>query len=221
MPMALHLLHVVVIRENPAMKRIAVLYATREGHTALVAECAARRLRDFGIDVEVTNLRTTRSEVRLEDYDAAVLAASVHVGKHEPEIVKFVRQHRTQLEAMPTAFLSVSLSQAGVEMPQATPEQRARAAAGVQEVLDNFYAETGWQPTLVKAVAGALLYTKYNFITRFILKQISKKAGGSTDTSRDHVYTDWTALEAFISSWAETFVSARRPAGAFFDNSQK
>jgi menaquinone-dependent protoporphyrinogen oxidase len=50
----------------------------------------------------------------------------------------------------------------------------------------------------VKPVAGALLYTKYNFIVRFVMKQIVKKKSGSTDTSRDHEYTDWAALDRFV-----------------------
>ncbi|MEP7362410.1 MAG: flavodoxin domain-containing protein [Acidobacteriota bacterium] len=187
------------------MKRAAVLYATREGHTALIAVGIARKLRDLGASVDVIDLGATRREIELDRYDAAVLAASVHVGHHEPEMVRFARLHRASLEAMPSAFVSVTLSQAGVEMSKATPEARVRSAAGVQQVLDCFYAETGWHPAHVKAVAGALRYTKYNFLKRFILKQISRKAGGSTDTSRDHVYTDWTALESFVANFAEEF----------------
>ncbi len=187
------------------MNRAAVLYATREGHTALIAECVARKFRDLGIPADVVDLRRKGSTVRLEDYRAAVLASSVHVGKHEPAMVRFAREHRAALDAMPSAFLSVSLSEAGVELPRTTPERRAQSAAGVQEMLDRFCLETGWHPTHVLPVAGALRYTQYNFIKRFILKQISKRAGGSTDTSRDHVYTDWTALAAFIARFAESY----------------
>ena len=35
-------------------------------------------------------------------------------------------------------------------------------------------------------MAGACLYTRYNFLIRMIMKQISRQAGGSTDTTRDH-----------------------------------
>lgn len=95
------------------------------------------------------------------------------------------------------------MSQAGVELPGATPEQCVAHSASVQQILERFYAETGWRPKYVRAVAGAVLYTKYNFLVRFIMKRISKQAGGSTDTSRDHEYTDWRALDRF----SEEFIS--------------
>jgi menaquinone-dependent protoporphyrinogen oxidase len=119
-------------------------------------------------------------------------------------MVTFAREHAAELNRMQAAFVSVTLSQAGVENMNATPEQRARASADVQKMLGRFYADTGWRPKYVKAVAGALLYRKYNFFVRFIMKWISEKAGGSTDTSRDHIYTDWAALERFLDEFGES-----------------
>ena len=39
------------------------------------------------------------------------------------------------------------------------------------------------------------MYTKYNFLVRLVMKYIAKSEGASTDVSRDHVYTDWAALD--------------------------
>jgi menaquinone-dependent protoporphyrinogen oxidase len=55
---------------------------------------------------------------------------------------------------------------------------------------------------LVKPVAGALLYTHYNFLVRLIMKNIARKAGASTDTSRDYDYTNWPALDKFVDDFA-------------------
>jgi menaquinone-dependent protoporphyrinogen oxidase len=98
---------------------------------------------------------------------------------------------------MPAAFISVTLSEAGVERRDATPAERASFAADVKKVIDAFVAQTGWRPNRAKPVAGALLYTRYNFIVRFVMKRIARKAGGATDTSRDYEYTDWLALDRF------------------------
>ena len=129
-------------------------------------------------------------------------------GRHEREMMKFVRNHLGAIDACPSAFLSVSMSQAGVELPGITPEQRAVHAANVRQILERFYAETGWRPKHVAAVAGAVLYTKYNFLVRFIMKRISKEAGGSTDTSRDHEYTDWGALDHFSEEFESVLSTA-------------
>ena len=154
------------------MKPIAVLYATREGHTRHVAERIAEDLRARGFDVEFKNLQDhVAGATHLSGFSAVVLAASVHAGKHEREMVKFVKKHRTDLEQLPSAFLSVTLSEAGAEMSGMTQEQRARFSADVQKVNDKFFEDTAWRPERVKPVAGALLYSKYNPLVRFVMKR--------------------------------------------------
>jgi menaquinone-dependent protoporphyrinogen oxidase len=68
--------------------------------------------------------------------------------------------------------------------------------------MDQFIRETGWRPTHIKPVAGALLYTTYNPLIRFVMKRIAKKAGAETDTSRDYEYTDWVELDRFTGTLA-------------------
>ncbi len=65
-------------------------------------------------------------------------------------------------------------------------------------MIDKFFKETKWHPTLAKPVAGALLYTRYGYLVRVIMRKIAKKVGAATDTSRDYVYTDWVGLDKFV-----------------------
>lgn len=184
------------------MKPIGVFYATRQGHTQRVAEHVAETLHARGLEIEVRNLRNQTGEIDFEEYTAVVLAASVHFGIHEYEMTKFAKKHRADLDAMPSAFISVNITQAGAERSTAAPEQRTKAAAMVDSFLNEFYAKTGWHPKYVKAVAGALPYTKYNFVLRFFLKRCAAKSGGDTDTSHDYVYTNWSALDQFVDQFA-------------------
>src|ERR1041385_1950333 len=142
------------------MKPVGILYATRQGQTKRIADYLESALAAQGLHVESRNLRYTPSTIWLDGYSAVILAASVRLGRHEPEMIRFVKDHLAELGRMPAAFLSVSLSQAGVELPGATFQQRSAAAASVQKVLQKFFAGTGWRPKRVKAVAGALLYTR-------------------------------------------------------------
>ena len=86
------------------MKLIAVLYATREGHTCLIAERVADRIQEQGFDVLIRNVRDNDPPINLSQCAAAILAASVHAGKHEPEMIRFVTEHRRELEAMRPGF---------------------------------------------------------------------------------------------------------------------
>lgn len=87
----------------------------------------------------------------------------------------------------------MSLSAAGTR-----PEQHEDA----QRMAQGFLDATGWKPRRVELVAGALMYRRYNFIMRFLMKRIASKAGGDTDTSRDYDYTDWAAVEVYTRKFA-------------------
>ena len=182
-------------------KRVAVFFATREGHTQRIAERITTDLLVLGFDVDLLAVRRPLP-FSLSNYAAAVLAASVHGGSHEKEMVQFVKDHRSELERITTAFLSVTLSEAGAERRDATPVEHAQFALDVDRMLGKFFNETKWLPTLAKPVAGALLYTHYNFLVRLIMRRIAKKAGAATDTSRDYVYTDWVGLDKFVDDLA-------------------
>ena len=180
------------------MKPVVVLYATREGQTRSIAEYLAAIIRTRGFAASLYDAAHLPPGFKLEDYSLAVLAASVHQQRHESEIVNFVKRHREELESMPSAFLSVSLSEAAVEDDEASWENRAKAAVDVRAMIDEFLDKTGWIPSKIKAVAGALMYTKYNFLVRLVMKRIARQAGESTDIYHDHVYTDWAALDMFV-----------------------
>jgi len=132
------------------MKPIGVFYATREGHTHKLAERVADDLRKRGFEADVKNLRD-QDAINLSDYAGAILAASVHTGTHEPEMVAFVKQHRAELESMPSAFLSVTLSEVGAERANATAEEHARFVADVQGMLNRFFEDTGLAPAARQA----------------------------------------------------------------------
>jgi menaquinone-dependent protoporphyrinogen oxidase len=178
--------------------KAAVFFATREGHTCRIAERIAADLRGRGVEVDLQDVREPLGRIPWETYGAVCVAASVHVGHHEREMTAFVRAHRDELVRTAAAFVSVSLSQAGVQDAHAPAEQRSRAAQDVKQMIDTFVRETGWQPVHVLPVAGALLYRHYNFLIRFVMKRIARKAGAPTDTSRNYEFTDWSALDQFV-----------------------
>ena len=140
------------------------------------------------------NLKESK-DVSLEGYDAVIVGGSIHMGKHEGYVVDFVRKNRATLERLPSAFFSVSLAAHG-------DTENARA------YVENFEQESGWRPTQVGLFGGALLYRQYGFLKRLMMKKIvSDKPGNlSTDTSRDHVYTDWDDVKRFAAAFLERLV---------------
>lgn len=106
--------------------------------------------------------------------------------------MNWVRANAPGLSRKPSAFVSVCLG-----VLQNDPKVRRDLGA----IQDRFAEWTGWRPARVKEVAGALKYTRYWWLKRMAMRYIAGRAGGSTDTSRDHEYTDWEDLKRF----AKTF----------------
>ncbi len=181
------------------MAEFLVCYGTGEGQTARVANRLAATLRDRGHEATVVDLGAGPPDRPVEAFDAVLVGASLHYGRHQRPVRRFVREHRDALAARPTGFFQLSLSTASDD-----PETRA-AAAGI---VDEFVEETGWQPDRVGLFGGALRYSQYGFLTRLAMKRIAREEGGSTDTSRDHEYTDWAEVTAFARDVA-AFVEGR------------
>jgi menaquinone-dependent protoporphyrinogen oxidase len=168
------------------MTRIALLYDTTEGQTAKIAERIAETLSRAGVEVTLASVREVVNTFRVEAYDAVILGASVHVGKHAPLVSMFVEQHREALAIRVSAFFSVSLSAAG---------KSQRQQADARRCLETFLKQTAWQPQQTATFAGALRYRDYGFFKRWMMKKIASREGGDTDTSKNHEYTDWKQVE--------------------------
>ncbi|WP_435157739.1 menaquinone-dependent protoporphyrinogen IX dehydrogenase [Haladaptatus sp. DFWS20] len=177
------------------MAHVLVLYGSTEGHTATIAERIAGVLDSRGHDATLIHGQHGPDELRLSDYDAVIIGASIHMGKHQGYVTRFVREHAEELNRLPSAFFSVSLTAA-----EGTDESQATAKG----LVDEFLAATGWRPDSIVVVPGALKYSQYGTFKRFVMRRIARRMGGGTDTSRDYEYTDWDEVETFASQFART-----------------
>ena len=145
------------------MKPVLLLYGARQGQARRIAERLADILARHGCRCHLQDAAQCGPVFPIADYEGSVVVASVHLGRHEKEIIEFVKQQRAAMELKPSAFVSISLSQATAENASADQSQRARGAADAGAMIDSFLQQTGWRPDRVKAVAGALRYSKYNW----------------------------------------------------------
>jgi menaquinone-dependent protoporphyrinogen oxidase len=178
------------------MSRVLILYGTTDGHTAKVASFVGGELRRLGATVAVHDAATSNPDP--DGYDGVVVAASVHRGGYQRQVVRWVRAHARALRERRAEFLSICLG-----VLQKDPKVLAELGA----IKRRFAARTGWQPAYYQLVAGALSYTRYGWLKRKLMRRVARKVGGATDTSRDHEYTDWDDLRAF----AESFYSLCAP----------
>lgn len=173
------------------MARILILYGTTDGHTARIAESIRDTLLARGDQVDV--VEAGRTGPNPSDYAGIVVAASVHGGRYQRRVRSWVGANAFVLGGKPTAFVSVSL---GV-LQQDDAVQRE-----VHAIVNRFLLSTGWRPAMTKNVAGALMYRKYGWLKRWVMKRITAKAGGDTDTSRNWEYTDWDDVRVFADQFS-------------------
>lgn len=182
-------------------RRILIIYGTSYGQTARIANRMADVLRRAGYDVTVVDAGRNGERVRLETFDGVIIGGSLIARGLQPAVDRFVRTHVDTLNRVPTLFFQVSAS-AG------STRQEGRDAA--QRILDRYLSSTGFRPDLSASIAGAINYTRYNPFLRWYMKRASKLNGGSTDTSRDHEYTDWEQVEQLASDFVERALKPER-----------
>lgn len=177
------------------MARILIIYGSEEGQTAKITDHMVGFFRNRNHDVDTVYGKTAPDDLSMADYDGVIIGASIHMGRHAKYMIDLAKRHRGELDHALTAFFTVCLTAASD-----TPEDRAT----VEQYIENWISATEWRPDQVGVFAGAVLYTQYGLVKRFIMKRINKQKGGDTDTSQDYEYTDWESVDDF----AETFLIA-------------
>ena len=173
-------------------RKVLVIYGTTEGQTKKIADARAAALASLGAMADV--VAAGDHAPAPTGYAGVVVAASVHAGLYQRPVRRWVRAHRDTLTAMPAAFVSVCLG---------VLQHDEKTRRDLEHILDGFVAESGWRPSVVKHVAGALPYTRYGWLKRLLMRRIVGKAGGDTDTSRDYEYTDWADVRRFADDFRQ------------------
>lgn len=172
-------------------QRFLIVYGTHHGQSALIAQHIAEVLQSAGATMLVNGMDLPRS-ISPGEFDGVIVGGSIQFNRHQRFLKQFVRKHRDALNAMPSAFFSVSGAGAGH-----ADAERAQANRYIAE----FLRETGWRPTSTASFGGAIAYTKYNPILRLVMRRIAAQKGEPTDTSRDFSFTDWTLVERFATAF--------------------
>lgn len=171
---------------------VLLIYGTNEGQTRKVARFLAAHLLQRGHKVLTASADNSAFTPDPGEFDAVLVAASLHAGRYQRSVIKFVKRHLGRINATRNAFLSISLTAAG---------RNPRDKEGLQRCVAGFVRETGWTPVRIHHVAGALRYSAYGLFTRGMMRRIAASRGGPTDTRRDHELTDWADLAKFIDAF--------------------
>jgi menaquinone-dependent protoporphyrinogen oxidase len=174
-------------------QRILIVYGSRYGQTAKIARRIAELLASDGLAPTILKGDELPARLDLAGFQGVIVGASLISGGHQSYIARFIKRNRDRLNRLPSAFFSVSGSAGSKEVKERETAQR---------IMNEFLASCDWRPWSRKTFGGAMAFTKYNPILRWMMRRISRNAGGPTDTSRDYELTDWSSVEHFALAFA-------------------
>lgn len=156
--------------------KLLVVYATRAGSTAEVAQAIAERLCAQGFDAEVRPVAAVHG---LDGLQAVVLGSAVRYGAWLPEMLKFVEAQRAALAALPVAVFTLHMQ--ALDDSQASARARRSHSQAVQHAL---------QPRDEAWSAGKVDPGTLSFFERLAVKLVRSPVGDRRDWPRIRAWAD-------------------------------
>lgn len=178
---------------------ILTVFGTGEGQTAKIADSITREFSARGHEATAVNVAEIDPELDLDEFDAVLLGASVHYGRQQKSIKKWVNANRDVLVRKPNGFFQVS---------GASGAKNEEGLAEATGYVDKFINATDWRPDRIALFGGALRFSEYGILKRALLRFIVRNQEFETDESGDAELTDWEAVVSFAGEFA-VFVEER------------
>ena len=167
-----------------------VIYGTRYGTAAEIAEEISRIIKEEGVEVDLVDARGIK-ECDVSLYDLVVVGSGIKMGKWTKKSLKFIKDNKSTLTEKKVA-LFVSCGAANEEDTR---------AEGQEKYLDEVAAKNLVNPPVATGLFGSVYDPNakhgivFNLTNRFIKKDLEKKG---LDTTKRHDYRDWESIR----SWA-------------------
>ncbi len=158
------------------MSRVLVVYGTKTGCTAGVAEQIGATFAEAGAIVDVVPVADASSP---DGYDAVVVGSGVRVAQWHAPVKEWVTANAAMLKGMPIAFFTACLTMASE--PEKADEVRA--------YTDPIVEETGVQPVDIGLFAGMNEPKTFSLPERLILKVMKAPEGDFRDYE---AVVEWT-----------------------------
>jgi len=165
---------------NTMNPKVLIIYGTRAGSTAEVADSIAAILKSHDVTVELREAKQVKS---VKGYSLVIIGSAIRLGKVLPEIQSLVEKHQEDLSKTATAFFVVCMT-----LKDNTPENR-KIANGFLDPLRKLVT-----PVEAGLFAGKMDYSKLGFLARFACKYMVKVPEGD--------FRDWPVIRAWTNGLA-------------------
>ncbi len=168
------------------MNKVAIIYASHDGHTQKIAKTLHGNLEQAGINADCLSVAHCNAHTA-HNYEVLIFGAAIRHGKHLKPMIEYLQAYSELLAEKKTAFFSVSL----------TARKVHRDTAETNNYVKKMLKRLSWKPDEVDVFAGKLNYPHYHFCDRNIIRFIMWITDGPTDVNSVHEFTDWSRVKAF------------------------
>ena len=162
-----------------------IIYSSTDGHTKRICERISNFLKDRD-QVKLVSLDEV-TKLDLSNFKQIIIGASIRYGKHNPNVLNFIKKNNNILNNIKTAFFSVNVV--------ARKQEKNTPSTNPYEI--KFMKQTDWKPTNVGVFAGKVDYPSYRLFDKYIIKFIMWLTKGPTDVSKSYEFTNWNEVEKF------------------------
>ena len=157
------------------IKKILLVYASKCGSTAEIANSMGKVLTEQGYGVDILSVDKVKS---IDDYGAILAGSAIRVGAWLPEAMDFIKENQATLRQLPTAIFSVH----GLNWEN----------TAASEVLRKNYTSAIKQ--LITPMDEVFFPGKIDYLKMTFLEKMLSKAVNAVEEDR----RDWTV----INGWA-------------------
>jgi len=166
------------------MFKTLIIYSTTDGQTIKICDKLAKE--NFNNNVKLCSLKDVIGE-DLNNYNKIIIGASIRYGKHNPDVLEFVKSNINILNKVKTAFFSVNV----------VARKKEKNTPSTNPYVIKFIKQTNWKPTNIGVFAGKVDYPSYKFFDKYIIRFIMWLTKGPTDVSKSYEFTNWNEVEKF------------------------
>lgn len=158
-------------------KRVLIIYATRSGSTAGVADAIGTELGRRALDVDIQPVTASST---LSAYEAVILGSAIRMANWLPEMVEFIKMNQSVLQSRPVALFTVHMLNTGAD--ETSRAARLAYLDTVRPLLN---------PVDEVFFTGRIDLETLSFVDRLMVKMVRSPIGD---------FRDWDGIRAWSSA---------------------
>ena len=137
-----------------------IIYSSTDGQTKLIAEYIFYNL-NKKFNYKLISIKDVNN-FNLNDFDSIIVGASIRYGKYQDELYQFINNNIFELNNSKSCFFSVN----------AVARKNNKNSIYSNPYILKFFKNNLWKPDNIAVFAGKIVYQKYNFLDRHVIRFI-------------------------------------------------